>query len=630
MDRPERRADDAQISQGQGSQGLGEVSGQGSGRAPDQTSGVTAAAFHEAGVGHMQAGRHLEAQLCCRQALAIDADHVGTLHLMGLLALQARQYDHAIAWTARANRRDTETDYLHSLGTALEQQGLHQEAFKAFDISVQIKPADATLWASHGNALANLGRAAEALSSYQRVLALDPTHADAAFRCGLLLLTLKRPEEALACLNRADELVPDHASVLAHRAFALHELRRFEEALADNRRAHTLNPTNAEYCNNAGSCLQWLRRDEEALQWFEKALALQPGFIRALINKASSLFQMRRIDEAAAVYRQVQAIDPGNTDAEWNLSFVHLVTGDFEAGWAAREVRWNAHMRPAAYPHFTEPMWRGEGGVDGKTILVFADEGLGDTIQYARYVPMLAARGARVLLAAQEPLLSLLSGLPGVAQCVLRSAPSLPAFDMHCAICSLPYAFGTRLDTIPAATPYLPAAPDARVRVWEARLRERLGSGRKPRIGLTWAGNPQQMNDHNRSAPLRTLLRLLDTGLDFVSLQKAPGADDQALLAQTDIVDLTALLTDFTETAALASCLDLVISVDTSVAHLCGALGRPTWVMLAYAPDSRWLLDRDDSPWYPTARLFRQGAARDWAEVIENVRRELARFEEEG
>src|ERR1700749_2558366 len=204
MDRPERRADDTQ--------GV-----QGSSRDPDQTSSVTAAAFYEAGVGHMQAGRHLEAQLCCREALAIDPDHVATLHLMGLLALQARQYDHAIAWTARANRQDIKTDYLHSLGTALEQQGLHREAFKAFDAGVQLKSADAELWGSHGNALANLGRAAEALSSYQRVLALDPKHADAAFRCGLLLLTLKRPQEALACFNRADELFPNHASVLGQR-----------------------------------------------------------------------------------------------------------------------------------------------------------------------------------------------------------------------------------------------------------------------------------------------------------------------------------------------------------------------------------------------------------------------------
>jgi tetratricopeptide (TPR) repeat protein len=609
MDRPERRADDA----AQGS-------------TQDLTQAPSAAAFYAAGVQHMQAGRRLEAQLCCRQALATDPDHVETLHLMGLLALQARQYDHAIAWTARANRQDPATDYLHSLGTALEQQGLHAEAFKAFDAGVRLKPADAEMWASHGNALANLGRPAEALASYQRAFELQPGYADAAFRCGLLLLTLKQPEQALSWFNRADALFPNHASILAQRALALHELGRFEEALADNRRAHELNPASAEFCNNIGACLQWLRRDDEALPWFEKALALQPAFIRALINKASSLFQIRRLDEAEAVYRHVQAIDPGNADAEWNLSFIHLLTGDFATGLAEREVRWNAHMRPATYPNCAQPMWRGEDGIADKTILVFADEGLGDTIQYARYVPMLAARGARVILAVQDALQPLLSGLAGVAQCVPRSG-QLPAFDMHCSICSLPHAFGTRLgSSIPAPKSYLPAASPQRVQAWETRLRERLGGERKLRIGLTWAGNPLQANDHNRSVPLRTVLRLLDTGHQFISLQKAPKAEDQALLERAGIVDLTAHLGDFTDTAALADCLDLVISVDTSVAHLCGALGRPTWVLLSYVPDHRWLLDRDDSPWYPSARLFRQGPARDWNEVIENVRRELAQL----
>jgi tetratricopeptide (TPR) repeat protein len=610
MDRAERRAD-AQQSERESETG-------------SSGSGVpTPAALYHAGLQHMQAGRPLDAHLCCQQALAIDPNHVDSLHLTGLLCLQARQYDHAIEWIARANRQDLKTDYLLSLGTALEQQGLRPEAFRAFDRAVQLKPEDAELWAKHGNALANLGRPAEALSSYQRVLELNPHQVDAAFCCGLLLLTLKRPEEALSCFNRCDEMLPNHAAVLEQRGLALYHLKRFDEALADNRRAHALSPANPEICNNIGACLQWLRRDDEALPWFDKALALRPGFIIALNNRASSLTQIRRIDAAAAVYRQVQAIDPGNAEAEWNLSFLHLLTGDFEAGWAAREVRWRAHMRPSAYPHFAQPMWRGETGIEGKTILVYADEGLGDTIQYARYVPMLAARGARVVLAVQEALQPLLSGLSGVSQCVPRSVPSLPAFDLHCPVCTLPFAFGTRLDTIPAPQSYVPPAPEARVQTWEERLQDRLGPDRRPRVGLVWSGNPQQMNDHNRSLPFRMLLGLLDADAAFVSLQKDPKPEDTALLEQTDIVDLSSYLGDFTETAALACCLDLVISVDTSVAHLAGALGRPIWVLLSYAPDYRWLLDRDDSPWYPTARLFRQSATRDWAEVVERVRREL-------
>ena len=537
----------------------------------------------------MQAGRHLEAQLCCRNALAADPNHRDSLHLMGILCLQARQYDHAIEWIARASQQDVKTDYLLSLGTALEQQGLHQEALRAFDRGVQIKPDDAELWASRGATL---------------------TH-------------LERLEEALACFDRCDELLPNHAAVMEQRGVTLHRLKRYDEALADHRHAHALNPANPNVCNNIGASLQYLRRDEEALAWFDKALALKPDFIMAMINRASSLAQMRRIDETIAVYEQVKAIDPANAEADSYLSLIHLLIGDFEAARAGHKARWSAHPRPGSYPDFHQHLWLGKENVSGRTILVFADEGLGDTIQFARYIPMLAARGANVFLLVEETLRPLLSNLPGVTQCLSKPAPSLPPFDLHCPITTLPFALGTRLDTIPSSASYLPPLPEANMRAWQRRLSERARPGGKRRVGLVWSGNPRHTNDHNRSIPLRVLAPLLDAGPDFVSLQRELRSGDSALLEASGVIDLSSGLTDFTETAALVSCLDLVISVDTSVAHLAAALGRPTWILLPYLPDFRWLLDRDDSPWYPTARLFRQSERRDWAEVIERVRRAL-------
>ena len=590
----------------------------------ESSSACLAAALCEAGQRHLQAGRHLDAQLCCERALAADPGHVDALHLMGLLALQARQYDHAIEWIARANQQDVKTDHLLSLGIALEQQNLHQQACKAYQRALQLRPDDVELWGHHGNVLAHLGRLEEALASHRQVLRLDPRQADSAFRCGLLLVSLKRPEEALASFNLCDELYPNHAAILEQRGLVLHSLKRFDEAQADSRRAHAINPDNAEVCNNIGASLQWLRQDEEALPWFDKALARQPDFITALINKGSSLSQLCRIDEAVAIYNRVNTIDPDNADATWNLSLLRLVTGDFEAGWAGREVRWKGHMRPVCYPGFQEQMWLGQQDINGKTIIIFADEGAGDTIQFARYIPMLAERGARVFLVVEQALHPLLSDLPGLAQCLAKPAQSLPPFDFHCAICSLPLAFATRLDTIPSATPYLPAVSEGPLKAWEQRLQDRLGAVRRMRIGLVWSGNPRHANDHNRSVRLQLLLRLLDADADFISVQKDVRADDKALLEASSIIDLTAQLADFADTAALISCLDLVITVDTSVAHLAGALGRPTWILLPYMPDYRWLLDGEDSPWYPTARLFRQTAARDWSEVIERVRGELA------
>ena len=590
--------------------------------------GLTATALHELGLRHMQTGHHLDAQFCCEQALAIDPLHVDSLHLMGLLSLQAKKYDHAIEWIARANRQNPKAEYLVGLGIALTQQGLHGEAFKAFDAAIRITPGDAETWLHHGDALANLQRPADAVTSYQQALKLNPDYADAAFRCGLLLRNLNRNEEAIACLDLCDRLLPNNGTVLEQRGLVLHDLTRYEEALNANLRAHPHNPASAELCNNIGAALLKLRRYEEALPWFDRALALLPGSIPVLISKAAALAKMLRLDEAFAVYAQAKAIEPGSADIAFLVSELQLLTGDFEAGWVGREARWKTRVT-SGYPNLSQPMWLGDGPVEGKTILVFADEGLGDTIQFARYIPMLAERGARVILWVDDPLSSLLSGLSGVSQLLVKSDP-LPAFDLHCPICSLPLAFRTRPETIPPDV-YLPRPAEARVQAWESRLRTSLGTNlgislgprRKPRVGLAWSGNPKHWNDHNRSLQLQQLSPLLDLDVAFVSLQKDPRPDDRAHLEKTGIVDLTAHLTDLAETAALISCLDLVITVDTSVAHLAGALGRPTWILLPYTPDWRWLLGRDDSPWYGAVRLFRQDQRRDYEPVIARMREAL-------
>jgi tetratricopeptide (TPR) repeat protein len=595
--------------------------GRAAARESDQTvkahDGPTAAALHELGLRHMQAGRHLDAQLCCEQALAINPVHIDSLQLMGLLCLQSRQYDHAIEWIARANRQDPKGQHLVSLGIALTQQGLQGEAFKAFDAAARCTLGDADIWLQHGDALANLQRPADAVTSYREVLKLNPHHVDAAFRCALLLRNLNRNEEALACLDLCDRLVPNNGAVLEQRGLVLHDLKRFEEALEANLRAYPYKPASAEICNNIGAALLKLRRYEESLPWFDRALALLPGSVTVLLSKATILGRLLRLDEALAVCAQAKAIDPGNADVVFLMSELQLLTGDFEAGWVGREARWKTRAT-LGYPKLTQPMWFGDGPIEGKTILVFADEGLGDTIQFVRYVPLLAARGARVILWVDDPLMSLLSGLSGVFR-LLRSSEPLPDFDLHCPIGSLPLAFRTRLETIPSDV-YLPRPAEARVQAWESRLQHRLGPRGKLRVGLAWSGNPSHWDDNNRSLQLQKLSPLLDLDVAFVSLQKDPRPADRSQLEKTDIVDLTADLTDLAETAALMSCLDLVITVDTSIAHLASALGRPTWILLPCRPDWRWLLGRDDSPWYGSVRLFRQDERRDYGRVIARVR----------
>ena len=579
-----------------------------------------ATALFGAALAKMRAGRHAEAESCCLQALAQHPDHADTLHLMGLLALGHQQYDQAAEWLSRAIRSDGKPLYLRSLGTVLLKQGRHAEALQIIDRAVQLQPDEPDLWRNRGDALVGLDRPQDAIPSYQRVLGLNPHHFDAAYKLALLLHQAGRDEEALGWFDRCAKLQGDHFQSTYMRAHALQSLKRFEEALEASRRAVALDPASAAACDNTGNMLRALSRHEEAIAWYDRALALRPDFAASLANKAVALAELHRFDEAVVANRQALAIDPGYAAAAWNLSQLQLLRGDFEAGWAGQEARWKIPNLSSGYPKLSQPKWLGAEPVAGKTILVGANEGIGDAIQFVRYVPMLAARGARVILVVPDSVVPLLAGIEGVAQCLPRSRQELPDFELHVPLSSLPLAFATRLDTIPADVPYLPAPAAEHVRGWE----NRLGAHDRMRVGLVWAGNPRHNNDRNRSLPLRRLAPLFDFDVAFISLQKDPRPDDRALLAERqEIGDFTADLTDFAETAALISCLDLVITVDTSVAHLAGALGCPTWILLPFTPDFRWLLDRDDSPWYPTARLFRQTRAGDYESVIERVRREL-------
>jgi tetratricopeptide (TPR) repeat protein len=585
--------------------------------ASDGPGAGTADALCEAGFAHLQAGRPLDAQICCQRALARDAGHADALHLMGLLHLQEEQTDFAIAWIARAIQQGSPRPvYLLNLGVALHKRGRHEEALKAFDKAVQLKPDEPAPWRGLGEVLIALDRPDEAILSFQHALKLNPRYWDAANKCALLLYRSKRFEEALALFNLCDELQPNRALTLQMRALALRNLNRLDESMSDGRRAHELDPADPDTCTNIGDVLQTLGREPESLEWFDKALERKPDHSSALIRKALALTELRRFDEAFLIYQRLNRSGANTAMGAWNLALLQMLTGDFEAGWAGREARWAAYS--PVYPKLPHPKWLGQGSIDGKTILVHVDEGLGDCIQFARYLPMMADRGARVILVVAAALVPLLSGLRGVIQCF--STGTSAAFDMHCPMSSLPLAFGTRLDSIPSATSYLPPPAESRRRTWE----ERLGSHDRLRVGLVWSGNPKHSNDRKRSLPLPMLSRILDLDACFVSLQKDLRDGDRAFLREhAGIVDLTEHLADFAETAALVSCLDLVITVDTSVAHLAGAMGCATWVLLPYIPDYRWLLDREDSPWYPTLRLFRQDESRDYGIVLDRVRSEL-------
>ena len=549
-----------------------------------------------------------------------DPEDAEAMHVLARAYLASGQFDHSVEWASRAIRKTPSPVYLTTLGTALLRLGRLDEALRVFDKAVQLKPDEADLWCELGKGLVEAARSNDALLCFQQVLRLDAGHGEATYWAGYLLRELGRFDEALVSLDRSAELRSDHAPTFAIRGLVLAKLGRYEQAIADYERAIQLDPKSVDAYSNLGNALRALGQPENALSWYDRSVAIAPNIANAT-NRAITLTELGRFDEAMVAYDQALAIDPNHATLVWNFALLQLWLGNFEAGWRGREARWKNPDIAAGYPKLDTPMWLGKEPVAGKTVVVCQDEGMGDAIQFARYIPMLAARGARVILVVDEPLCPLLAGLSGVSHCLpKKQGMVVPPFDFHVAIDSLPLAFGTRLDTIGAATAYLPLPDADRVQTWEGRLgrRERL------RVGLAWSGNPKHSNDRNRSIPLRLLSGILDVDAMFVSLQKnSKPQDADTLRERGDIFDHTALLTDFAETAALVSCLDLVITVDTSVAHLAAAVGRPTWILLPYVADWRWLLDRDDSPWYPTVRLFRQTATREYGSVLDRVRAEL-------
>ncbi len=418
----------------------------------------------------------------------------------------------------------------------------------------------------------------------ESIVAADPRH----FYALHLLATLAaRRGDWSVCVDIATRALaadPSHAEVLSNRGAALRMLDRYDEAIADYDRALARMPRHADAFNNRAVALAALNRHREAIADYDRALALQPAYARARFNRALSL----------------------------------LVTGDLAGGWRDYEARWEGSENAAPRRSFPQPVWDGLAPLAGRTLATYAEQGMGDAIQFARYVGLLRARGARVLMEVHAPLKPLLEPLAGAGNAFAFGEP-LPAFDAHCALMSLPAAFGTTLRDVPAGVPYI-EAPAAHVERWRARI----AATPRPRIGIAWSGSPTLRNDRHRSIPLAAWAPLRGLGATLVSLQKDVRPHDRAALASDPrILHFGDELADFRDTAALATLMDLVISVDTSAAHLAGALGRPVWVLLPFSPDWRWLLEREDSPWYPTARLFRQPRMGDWDGVMARVAREL-------
>jgi tetratricopeptide (TPR) repeat protein len=603
-----------------------------------------------------QQGRFLDALSLIGAALQTNPDFPPALLNYGLVLDALKRHQEALASYDKALAiQPGYAEALYNRGVVLRSLMRPAEALASFEMALSVRPDYVDAYNNRGYALQDLKRPAEALASYDKALAVQSNHARALHNRGSVLRDLHRPEEALASFERALAIKPDYVEAINNRGLALLDLHRPEEALASFERALAIRPDYVRALNNRGNTLQDLHRSAEALASYDKALAIAPAYAEALYNRGIVLRDLHRLIEALASFGKALSINPDHVDAlnnrgvvlralnrpvqalasydralsiapdyveaHSNRSSLRLLLGDFDRGWEEFEWRWRTQDFAPWRRDFAQPLWLGGEPLEGRTILLHAEQGLGDAIQFARYAPLVAARGAKVVLEVPPPLTALFSRIAGAALVVGRGE-TLPEFDCHCPLLSLPLAFKTRLQTIPATIAYL-SAPEHRLIEWQRRLPE---TGMR-RIGIAWAGNPNFKGDQTRSIGLARLSPLLShPGIEFVGLQRDLRDGDREILGRNPgVKHVGDAIEDFADTASIMSSVDLVISSDTSVAHLAGALGKPVWILLQYAADWRWLLDRSDSPWYPTARLFRQPAIDDWESVIRQVADELAR-----
>lgn len=539
-----------------------------------------------------------------------------------------------------------QTGVLFSEGLALHQQGqlaaqpdhfdalhltgaialLHM-ALGWMDKALAINPHYATVYSNRGLALQRLGRLDEALASYDQALALAPQDssvlADAYYNRGIALQALQRLDEALASFDQAIALRPEHAAYCKH-GFSQQKLGRYDEALASYEQATALDPAGADAHYNLGCALHKLQRPNEALASYDQAIALDPDYKSAHANRGLALLELKRLDEARASYDRAIALNPMGADAHWNKGLACLMQGHYAQGWPLYEWGWQNGSRGKRRA-FTQPLWLGQEDLTGKTCLLYPEQGLGDVMQFCRYARQVKALGATVLLEVPKSLLGLMQTLKGVDVLIesgvdVAQSDGVPAFDYQVPLGSLPLAFKTEVGTIPDAAGYL-RVDKAKRAAWQ----ERLGPKRKLRVGVVWSSASNFKSDATRSMGLAEFAQCLDfESYEVVYLQKMIKPEDQAAFESLGQMTFYGeALENFADTAALASCMDVVVSTCTSVPHMTGALGIPTWVLLQYVPDWRWLLGRSDSPWYSSVRLFRQSERMQWGPVLAQVRLDL-------
>jgi Flp pilus assembly protein TadD len=535
------------------------------------------------GLEHHQAGRPAEAERLYREVLRANPMHADALHLLGLVH---------------------------------HQRGEHETAIDHIRRALTVRPASDVIWANLGTVYYALGRNREAADAAREAVRLNADRAKGHFVLGCALKALGDLDGAAASFRRAIELDPNSGQAHNNLGATLREQGKLVEAANSFQYVLNTQPDSAAAHSNLAAVLHEQGKGDEAAQSAQKALGIDPRHAAAHNNLGVGLREQEKPADAVASFQKALAVNPNYADAHMNLGITLLQRGDFEAGWRHYEWRWQTRGKTFQPRTFSQPAWDG-GPLEGRSLLVYAEQGLGDTLQFVRYAPLLQRRGGRVIFECQKPLWPLLTSCPGIDHLVAKGE-ALPPFDCHVPLLSVPGLLGTHAGNIPADVPYLSARPDL-VRSWRDRLADCAGL----KVGICWKGSAAYAGDRQRSVALAELAALAAVpGVSLISLQKGPGEEqlaDAGFPVRSLGPDFDEANGAFMDTAAVVKNLDLVIAADTAVAHLAGALAAPVWVFLARVPDWRWMLDREDSPWYPTARLFRQDQAGEWGPVVRRL-----------
>lgn len=600
-----------------------------------------------------QSGQTKQAKKQWLKLLKYYPTHPVILTCLGTIALEAGHMEDAVKWlTQSLDILPEQASALSYLSIAHIQMQQFDMALRYADKAIQVNPIYMEAHANRGAALKGLKQYDQAIASFQKALTLGPDNPDTLFNLSLVYLEYGKHTEVVSTLKQMLRVKPSDAAAqhllgqihkeleqyqeaipyfdTAIRLDARNEeaffgrglsylgLKQFEAAYADFLAATQIKPS---YCNayiNMGIALRNLGRLDEALDAYQLALSLNNQNPEALNNKGLLLVDMQRFDEALACYQQAIKFAPDFDEAYWNQSHLHLLLGDYKQGWPLYEYRWKT-VQKASYRNLNKPLWLGKESIAGKTLLIYPEQGQGDFIQFFRYVADVEKLGAKVILEVPPSLMALVEEMH-LGCMLMKSGDIVRDYDYHCPIMSLPLAFKTELETIPSPISYLTASQE-KIKQWATRINQEDFN-----VGLVWSGASGHQHDHLRSIALEKLLPILTLPAEFHALQKEiRETDQQAMKRMDNLKTYQSLLSDFSETAALIAHMDLVVTVDTSVAHLAGAMGKTCWLLLPYSPDFRWLLERTDSPWYPTMTLFRQSIFNDWSSVIEDVRQQLLR-----